>query len=152
RFLRNERYVDADPTASLESPKLPRPLPVVFSLEDIDRLLAMPDRKTGRGLRDAAMIETMYSTGLRVSELVTLRIDDVDLGSGCLRATGKGRKQRLVPLGDAAVDAITQYLSGSRPALLRGRSATALFLSRLGRPMTRQGFWKLLGAHARAAG
>jgi integrase/recombinase XerD len=148
RFLVAERELAADPTALLDSPRLNRKLPAVLSLAEVDRLLAAPDRRTPRGLRDAAMIETMYATGLRVSELVKLRVDDVDLAVGCLRATGKGRKQRLVPLGAAAVDLVRRYLADGRPHL----PSPALFLSRLGRPMTRQGFWKLLAAHARAAG
>ena len=145
RFLVAEREIAADPTAVLESPRIARKLPEVLSLAEVDRLLAAPDRATPRGLRDAAMIETLYATGLRVSELVKLRVDDVDLTVGCVRATGKGRKQRLVPLGAQAVELLQQYLDAARPH-------GALFPSRLGRPMTRQGFWKLLAAHARAAG
>jgi integrase/recombinase XerD len=146
KFLRLERELDVDPTQVIDSPKLARKLPEVLSEGDIDRLLAAPDRGSPRGLRDAAMIETLYATGLRVSELIKLRVDDVDLGAGCLRATGKGRKQRLVPLGDVARELIAGYLA------LRGPRPGALFLSRLGRAMTRQGFWKILGAYARAAG
>ncbi len=146
RFLKVEREIDADPTAVLESPRLARKLPEYLTLDEVDRLLAAPDRSTARGLRDAAMIETLYATGLRVSELVKLRPEDVDLTAGCLRATGKGRKQRLVPLGDVARDLIGQVLATRPPG------GGALFLTRLGRGMTRQGFWKLLGAYARAAG
>ncbi len=148
RFLVAEREVRADPTAVLESPRLARKLPEVLSLADVDRLLVAPDRRTARGRRDAAMIETLYATGLRVSELVKLRVEDVDLVAGCLRATGKGRKQRLVPLGAAAVDLIRAWLDDGRPNV----ASPALFVSRLGRPMTRQAFWKQLGAYARAAG
>src|SRR5262249_30479093 len=100
RFLNAEREIDGDPTELLPSPKLARKLPEVLPLGDVDRLLAAPDTNTPRGLRDAAMIATLYATGLRVSELVKLRVEDADLGVGCLRATGKGRKQRLVPVGD----------------------------------------------------
>jgi len=146
RFLRIERLLDGDPTAVLASPRVARRLPEVLSLDDIDRLLAAPDRASPRGLRDAAMIETVYATGLRVSEVIRLRVEDLDLERGCLRATGKGRKQRLVPLGDVAADLLRLYLA-ERPA-----KAGPLFLTRLGRGMTRQGFWKLLGAYARAAG
>jgi integrase/recombinase XerD len=152
RFLRQEREIDADPTASLDSPRLARRLPEVLSVEDIDRLLQAPDRTDPRGLRDAAMIETMYATGLRVSELTGLALADIDLGAGCLRATGKGRKQRLVPLGDQACDLLRSYLAEARPTFPAAAGASALFLTRLGRPMTRQGFWKLLTAYARAAG
>lgn len=153
RFLRAERYVEADPTAALDSPRLERRLPHVLALDVIDRLLGAPDRSEPRGLRDAAMIETMYSTGLRVSELVKLRVDDVDLRSGFVRAFGKGRKQRLVPMGDAARELCAQYLEEARPSFVRaGAAPAALFLTRLGRGMTRQAFWKLLCAYARAAG
>ena len=147
RFLRTERLCDGDPTAVLASPRVARRLPEVLSLDDIDRLLAAPDRATPRGLRDAAMIETVYATGLRVSEVIRLRVEDLDLERGCLRATGKGRKQRLVPLGDLAADLLRRYLTEARPA-----KPGAVFLTRLGRGMTRQAFWKLLGAYARAAG
>ncbi|HKA91454.1 MAG TPA: site-specific tyrosine recombinase XerD [Haliangiales bacterium] len=146
RFLRVERLLDADPTALLDSPRLARKLPVVLGLSEIDRLLAAPDRRTARGLRDAAMLETMYATGLRVSELVKLRPEDLDLEAGYLRAFGKGRKQRLVPLGQVAQDLLREYLP-VRPA-----RPGALFLSRLGRGMTRQSFWKIVAAYARAAG
>jgi integrase/recombinase XerD len=152
RFLRAERYLDADPTSAIDGPRLARPLPVVLSLAEVDRLLAAPDRADPRGLRDAAMIETMYSTGLRVSELVTLRLDEVDLSAGYLRTTGKGRKQRLVPMGDAATDLIDRYLREARPTFVKRGTEAALFLTRLGRSMTRQGFWKLLGGYVRAAG
>ncbi len=152
RFLRGERHVDADPTSAIDGPRLARPLPVVLSLADVDRLLAAPDRADPRGLRDAAMIETMYSTGLRVSELISLRLDEVDLRAGYLRATGKGRKQRLVPMGDTAREVIERYLAESRTSFVKRGAPTALFLTRLGRAMTRQGFWKLLGIYVRAAG
>ncbi len=146
RFLRVERELDADPTAVLPSPKLARKLPDVLTVTEVDRLLAAPDRDDPRGLRDAAMIETMYATGLRVSELVRLRPEDLDLVAGCLRATGKGRKQRLVPLGEMASELLARYLA-QRPPI-----AGPIFLTRLGRGMTRQGFWKLVSAYARAAG
>jgi len=151
RYLQGEREIDADPTELLPSPKLARKLPEVLPLADVDRLLAAPDTATPRGLRDAAMIATLYATGLRVSELVKLRVEDVDLGVGCLRATGKGRKQRLVPVGDVAADLIRRFLEEARPTLVR-QGAHALFLTRLGRGMTRQAFWKLLSTYARGAG
>jgi integrase/recombinase XerD len=152
RFLRAERYLDADPTAAIDGPKLARPLPVVMTVADVDRVLAAPDRSEPRGLRDAAMIETMYSTGLRVSELVSLRLDEVDLRAGFLRTTGKGRKQRLVPMGETATALVERYLTEARPTFIKRGAPTALFLTRLGRPMTRQGFAKLLGQYVRAAG
>jgi len=151
RYLQVEREIAVDPTELLASPKLARKLPEVLPLADVDRLLAAPDVSTPRGLRDAAMIATLYATGLRVSELIKLKIDDVDLGAGCLRATGKGRKQRLVPVGDVASERLRRYLDDGRPSFVKA-ATSALFLTRLGRAMTRQAFWKLLAAHARGAG
>jgi integrase/recombinase XerD len=151
RHLQAERVLETDPTELLPSPKLARKLPHTLSLGDVDRLLAAPDPSTSRGLRDAAMVATLYATGLRASELCKLRVADVDLGAGCLRATGKGRKQRLVPVGDVAAQLLTRYLEEARPTFARAPSPT-LFLTRLGRGMTRQAFWKLLTTLARAAG
>jgi integrase/recombinase XerD len=152
KFLKTERYLAADPSALVDAPRLSRPLPFVISLADVDRILAAPDRSSPRGLRDAAMIETMYATGLRVSELVSLRLDDVDLTAGFLRATGKGRKERLVPLGQVAAALLEIYLTEARPRLVPGTGASALFPARAGKAMTRQNFWKLLLGHVRTAG
>jgi integrase/recombinase XerD len=155
RYLRAERYLDADPALTLDAPRVARALPVVLSVADVDRILAAPDRSTPRGLRDAAMIETMYATGLRVSELCTLEQRDVvvdRMGKGFLRATGKGRKQRVVPLGQVATDLLERYLAEARPALLGHRVSDVLFPGRGGRRMSRSGFWKLLGRYVRAAG
>jgi integrase/recombinase XerD len=151
RFLREERELDADPTEIVASPRLARRLPEVLGEGDVERLLAAPDRATPRGLRDAAMIEVVYATGLRVSELVKLRVEDLDLAQGCVRATGKGRKQRLVPLGEVAAELLSRYLAEARPTFTRAPGGP-LFVTRLGGGMTRQGVWKLLGAYARAAG
>jgi len=152
KHLRAERYVERDPTADVELPKLPRKLPGVLSEQEVEALLSAPDLRQARGLRDAAMIETLYATGLRVSELVSLRSADVNLDNAFLSTVGKGRKQRLVPLGDRAQEKIEAYLAGARPGFDRGRNAAALFLTHHGRAMTRQGFWKLLGGYARKAG
>jgi integrase/recombinase XerD len=123
----------------------------VLTVEEVDRLLAAPDRSTTLGLRDAAMLELLYATGLRVSELCRLRSDSVNLQAGFLSTMGKGRKQRLVPIGEAALDMLREYLGRARPRLDKRRSST-LFLSRLGGPLTRQAFWKIIAACARAAG
>jgi integrase/recombinase XerD len=158
KHLRAERHIGADPTAELELPKLGRPLPVVLTGDEVERLLAQPAaapkyEKDPRRVRDRAMLETLYATGLRVSELVGLKRAEVNLTDPAYVSTvGKGRKQRLVPLGVAACEAINAYLADARPRLDRGRNAPALFLTHHGRPMTRQGFWKLLGRYARAAG
>ena len=138
------------PTSSCRG--IGRPLPVTLTLREVEDLLSQPRVDSARGLRDAAMLETLYATGLRVSELVQLRQSDVNLPERFLSTMGKGRKQRLVPLGQRAHDRITAYLASARPALLGGRSSPALFVTHHGRAMTRQGFWKLLGGYARAAG
>jgi integrase/recombinase XerD len=124
----------------------------VLSQEEVERLLAAPPASNPLGLRDKAMLEVLYAAGLRVSELVTLRLSDVDLEVGYVRCQGKGEKDRVVPLGRDAQTAVRRYLAGSRPHLQRGRSTPVLFLNRLGWPLTRQGFWKLLRAYATAAG
>lgn len=155
RFLRVERICDINPTEEIDLPRFGRKLPVFLSLEEVDRLLAAPDRTSPRGLRDSAMLETLYATGLRVSELVRLRLPDVNLDAGFLIAFGKGKKQRVVPLGETAIAALRAYLESARSSFLPdGALPTddSVFLTRFGRPMTRQGFWKILGAHARAAG
>jgi integrase/recombinase XerD len=152
RHLRAERHIDKDPTADLELPKIGRPLPVTLTLREVEELLSQPRIESVRGLRDAAMLETLYATGLRVTELVQLRQIDVNLPERFLSTVGKGRKQRLVPLGQRAHDRIQEYLATARPSLLGPRSSPSLFVTNRGRAMTRQGFWKLLGGYARAAG
>lgn len=152
RYLRGERRVARDPTADVELPRLGRRLPEVLTRDEVERLLVAPDPTTTRGARDAAMLELLYATGLRVSELVSLKLTDVNLEHGYLSTVGKGKKQRLVPVGDQARDRISVYLIGARLRLAKARDSGALFITRLGRPMTRQGFWKLLAAYARAAG
>jgi integrase/recombinase XerD len=152
RHLRAERHVERDPTGDLELPRIGRPLPVTLSLDEVERLLQAPRRDHPRGLRDAAMLETLYATGLRVSELVGLKEGDVDLLQRYLSTVGKGRKQRLVPLGDRAAECIEAYKLEARPSLLKARVSPALFVTHRGGPMTRQMFWKLITAYARAAG
>lgn len=151
RHLRRERLLSADPTAGVELPRLGRKLPQVLTLDEVEALLAAPAQDSAAGLRDAAMIELLYATGLRVSELCQLRVADVNLERGVLLATGKGRKQRIVPIGESAVALVARYLREARPAADRQRSE-ALFLSRLGGALTRQAFWKLLRRHAVVAG
>jgi len=131
-----------------------RKLPDFLSIDEVDRLLAAPDRRTPRGLRDGARLETLYATGLRVSELVRMRQRDVNFDAGYLMAMGKGRKERLVPIGEVAIASLRAYVEGGRAAFMGGRGATTdtVFLTRHGRAMTRQGFWKLLGRYAVAAG
>jgi integrase/recombinase XerD len=152
RFLKAEHGAEIDPTEEIDLPRFGRRLPEFLSVEEVDRLLATPDRATPRGARDAAMLETLYATGLRVSELVRLRLADVNFDAGYLMAFGKGRKQRLVPIGEVALAGLRAYIESGRGALAGGRASPALFLARHGRAMSRQSFWKLLGRHAIAAG
>ena len=151
RHLVAERHLDADPTELIDAPKVVRRLPGVLGEDAVARLLAAPRRDTARGLRDGAMLELLYATGVRVSELVGLPAGDVNLHAGFVRVTGKGKKTRLVPLGAAARDAVERYLGEVRPGWVRS-DELALFVTERGRRMTRQGFWKLLRGYARAAG
>jgi integrase/recombinase XerD len=151
RFLVREKVVAGDPTAILDRPKLSRRLPRVLSFEEIERLLAAPDLTKPRGVRDAAMMHLMYASGLRVSELVTLTVGDVDTKSGVVSALGKGGKRRLVPVGEAALDRLGAYLTDVRPQVATPKT-TVLFVSPRGGRLTRQGFWKLLKRYARVAG
>jgi integrase/recombinase XerD len=152
RFLVRQGRAAEDPTAHIESPRPWRRLPGVLSSEEVDRLLAACETTTPHGLRDRAMLELMYASGLRVSELVGLRLGDVDQGVGVVRVVGKGDKERLVPVGEAALASLKAYLAAGRPRLQRGQPSDALFLGRHGRGLTRQMFWQLIKRAARAAG
>jgi integrase/recombinase XerD len=146
RWCLRERRVTADPTLKLDPPKRPPRFPKTLSEDDVEALLAAPDAATPRGLRDRAMLETLYATGLRVSELVKLKVFEVNLDAGVLRVMGKGSKERLVPLGEEAVHWIGALLQS------RGRQASdALFLTTRGGPMTRQAFWHLIGRYGARA-
>jgi integrase/recombinase XerD len=152
RFLLREGRVKIDPTLQVDSPKLPRALPKTLTEQDVEALLAGPDASSVLGLRDRAMLETLYASGLRVSELVGLAVSQTNFDGGVIRIMGKGGKERLVPLGEEALDWIRCYLAVSRPALMHGRAANALFVTARGQPMTRQAFWNLVRRYARAAG
>jgi integrase/recombinase XerD len=151
RFLLRTEVLSTDPTLNLRSPSLWKTVPHALTPEEIESLLAAPDTSTDLGVRDRAMIETLYSTGLRVSELVSLTLERTRLDPGFVRIIGKGRKERLVPLGATAVSWIEDYLAGARPRLNR-QHAPELFLNHRGAGLTRQGFWKILRGHALAAG
>jgi integrase/recombinase XerD len=151
RHLVAERYADHDPSALVEAPRVPPRMPGVLGERDVARLLATPRRDTPRGLRDGAMLELLYATGMRVSELVGLPLADANLGGGFVRVTGKGKKTRMVPMGKPAMDAVRAYVEEVRPRWAPS-GERALFLTGRGGPMTRQGFWKLLRGYARAAG
>ncbi len=151
RFLVASDALDSDPTTNIRSPSLWRTVPHSLSVTEVDALLAAPDTSTTLGLRDRAMMETLYATGLRVSELVGLTIDRVRLDPGFVRIVGKGRKERLVPLGLSAIEWIERYSDSARTVLDRHRRPE-LFLNFRGGALTRQGFWKILRRHASTAG
>lgn len=148
KFLTGEGYIDVDPTLDLDTPRSGKRLPTVLSLNEVELLLQSPDTRTPAGLRDKAMLELLYATGMRVSELIGLAVQDVNLDSGFVRCLGKGNKERLVPLGSVAARALRDYLSEGRPKMLRSREVKTLFVNHHGRQMTRQGFWKLLKKQA----
>ena len=152
RVLAAERLAPADPADEIDSPRPGRKLPELLSHEEIDRLLAAPDPRSAAGRRDRAMLELLYATGLRVSELVGLQLNDVNLETRVLVARGKGSKERIVPIGAPAADAVKAYLASAREPLLKGRRTKDLFVTPRGRRLTRQGFAKLLVRYARAAG
>lgn len=151
KHLCRERMLERDPSAGIDLPKVGRKLPDVLTLDEVEALLAQPDRKKARGCRDAAMIEVLYATGLRVTELCQLKVSEVNLQRGVLVTLGKGRKERLVPMGTTAIDLVREYLETTRERFDKKRSEF-LFLSARGTPLTRQGFWKLLKRYAREAG
>ena len=152
RWALRERLASADPTLRLRNAKQPLRLPKSLSEAQVEALLAAPDIAQPLGLRDRAMLELLYACGLRVSELVTLKTVQIGLAEGCLRVTGKGGKERLVPFGEEAHGWLTRYLGEARGAILAGQASDALFVTARGGPMTRQMFWKLIKAHALRAG
>lgn len=152
KFLCLEKIVNQDPSADIESPKIWKTLPKYLSPEEVDRLLAQPQAATSLGGRDKAMLELLYSTGLRVSELVNLKLGDLQFEMGYLRCLGKGSKERLIPVGKPALKAVEKYLRSARPRLVGERLTPQLFVNRHGRRLTRQGFWKILRAYGRRAG
>jgi integrase/recombinase XerD len=152
RFLLRQGRITEDPTLQIAMPQMGRPLPKSLSETDVEALLAAPDVSTALGLRDRSMLEVLYACGLRVTELVSLRIEQVNLRQGVLRVLGKGSKERLVPLGEEALLWIERYLREARPSLLGAMSGDVLFPSQRGEQMTRQTFWHRIKLHARQAG
>jgi integrase/recombinase XerD len=155
RFAQVQELIPADPTINLESPKIRRNLPGYLRLEEVEKLLNQPDSKTSLGLRDRAMLEVLYSTGLRVSELIGLRVSDLDSKVGCVRCIGKGDKERIVPVGKKALGMVEKYLRDARPEMVRqtkASSSPALFVNRRGASLSRVGVWKILSAYGRRAG
>ncbi len=155
RFYRHalrQNRITTDPTLNIDAPKLPRGLPKTLTEDDVVKLLAAPPADEPRGLRDRAMLETLYASGLRVSELVTLKQPQVSHDMGVVRVIGKGSKERLVPLGEEALSWLTRYMKESRGALLKGQATDALFVTAHGGAMTRQSFWQIIKRYALQAG
>jgi integrase/recombinase XerD len=152
RWAVREQGLAVDPTQQIEAPRLGRPLPKSLSEADVEALLQAPDTGSAEGLRDRAMLEVLYATGLRVTELVALQPAQLSLVQGLVRVVGKGGRERLVPLGDDAIDWVGRFLAGARAELLHGRPCAALFPTRRGDGMTRQAFWYRLKKHAASAG
>jgi integrase/recombinase XerD len=153
RFAQIQELIPEDPSVNLESPKIRRSLPGYLRLDEVERLLAQPDAKTSFGLRDRAMLEVLYSAGLRVSELVGLRVGDLDTKVGCVRCIGKGDKERIVPIGKKALGMVEKYLREARAKLIgKATNSPTLFVNRRGRPLSRVGVWKILSAYGRRAG
>lgn len=144
RFLVSEGKITDSPARLLESSKLPRRLPNILTPDEVNRLLSQPDPASRLGIRDRAMLELLYATGLRVSELTGLHLANINLEAGFVRTVGKGSKERIVPMGEKAREAVQEYLSGARTGLLKGKKSSRLFLNGRGVPLSRQGFWKII--------
>lgn len=150
-FLLREEVIVIDPTVNVETPKVEKRLPKVLSVREVERLLDAPDVTTATGVRDQAMLELLYATGIRVTELISIQVDDLNLSAGFLRCLGKGNKERIIPFGELANQALVNYVEQARTKLQRDCESTALFLNHLGVQMSRQGFWKILKKYAAAA-
>lgn len=148
QFLVRDKHLDKDPSIHLETPKIEKRLPKVLSIEEVERLLDGPSLDNPAGFRDKAMLELLYATGIRVSELVSLSIGDVNLEMGFVKCLGKGSKERIIPLGSIANQIVRQYIDAGRPKLMKDKQETALFLNHLGKQITRQGFWKIIKRYA----
>ena len=151
-FLLREDAITQDPTEHLRAPKQWQTIPKFLNISEIDKIGEAIDLAKPTGLRDRAMLDLLFATGLRVSELCRVSLSDLDANLGVLRATGKGNKQRLVPVGKQALEAIDEYLKGGRSQILKGRASRYLFVTARGGSLTRQAFWKLLASHAKKAG
>jgi len=170
RFLARERILKSDPTTLIDSPKLWKKIPETLSLNEVDALIAQPDIRDKQGIRDKAILETLYATGMRVSEAVNLKIDNVNLDIGFLRCIGKGNKERVIPLGKKAITGIKRYLEVSRPHILnpirntraakekdkisngvKNKASEFLFVNRFGKKISRQSFWKIIKKYAKTA-
>lgn len=152
RFLLRERILQNDPSSLIDAPKLWKKIPDTLSLNEVESLLNQPNLKNKQGLRDKAILETLYATGMRVSEAANLKLEDVNLEIGFLKCVGKGNKERIIPLGQKAIASISKYLEKSRPALLGKKQSENIFISRLGEKISRQSLWKIIKKYAKEAG
>ncbi|MGG7617863.1 site-specific tyrosine recombinase XerD [Bacillus coreaensis] len=152
QFLLREKVAEQDPSVHIETPQLERTLPKVLNLQEVESLLDVPKLHTHYGLRDKAMLELLYATGIRVSELIGLNLDDAHLTMGFVRCIGKGNKERIIPLGRTAATAIQEYLDKGRPQFIKNQREDSLFVNHHGRRLTRQGFWKILKGLTKEAG
>ncbi|MBP2662165.1 MAG: xerD 2 [Firmicutes bacterium] len=148
QYLVRERHLEKDPAVNLESPKLEKKLPKILSIAEVEELLKQPNSFQSTGLRDKAMLELLYATGIRVSELINLNISDVNLDMGYIKCYGKGAKERIVPLGSIAAKCVQEYISKGRPKLVRTYEESSLFVNHHGNRLTRQGFWKIIKKYA----
>ena len=148
KYLLVEKIIKEDPTSQIRTPRMKKSIPGVITLQEVERGLASPDESTPEGIRDTAMLEVLYATGIRVSELIGLKLNDVNFEMGFVIVYGKGSKERIVPMGEKALEKLKPYMESSRPALLKTKESKALFVTRRGKGMTRQGFWKLIKTHA----
>lgn len=151
QYLVRERYLEKDPAANLESPKLEKKLPRILTIQEVEELLKQPNAFLPTGLRDKAMLELLYATGIRVSELISLNISDVNLDMGYIKCFGKGSKERIVPLGSIAAKCVQEYTNKGRNKLVRTYEESALFVNHHGNRLTRQGFWKIIKKYAQEA-
>lgn len=151
RFLTRERILKSDPTSLIDSPKLWKKIPETLSLNEVNALISQPNIRDVQGIRDRAILETLYATGMRVSEAVNLKTDNVNLDIGFLRCIGKGNKERVIPLGKKAIESIRRYLQISRPKLLKNKESNFLFLNRFGKKISRQSLWKIIKKYAEGA-
>ncbi len=148
KYLLLEKIIKEDPTSQIHTPKMKKSIPGVISLEDVEKVLASPDENTPEGLRDLAMLEVLYATGIRVSELINLKLNEVNFEMGFVIVYGKGSKERIVPMGGQAQEKLKTYMQHSRSTLLKQKDCKELFVTRRGKGMTRQGFWKLIKNYA----
>lgn len=151
QFVLRNKYMEKDPTLNLESPKIQKKLPVILSINEVELLLKQPRDNDPKGIRDKCMLELLYATGIRVSELVSLDVEDINLNIGFIKCNGKGMKDRIIPLGSMAIDALIKYMNKNRRLLVKLEDEKALFVNFHGTRLTRQGFWKLIKYYTKMA-